>query len=215
MRRLEGHYITKLTPYLRQRTALEIGCGDGALSVQLASSAKHLTSIDSDSAAVEAARNRPALPKLQFAVGRAEALPFERQQFDVVIFTLSFHHLSPDLMSRALAETRRVLRPGGHAIFIEPAFEGTFFEAELRFGCCDGDERRAKAIAYFSMLNDPVLEEVLEFRGQTTFQFDSLENFCRTMHPPQARRAGLDKFLRTHQYQLTARRRINVFAVPE
>jgi len=58
-----------------------------------------------------AAAQSTAYPTAHFARANAEALPFRSGTFDLLICTNSFHHyLHP---AQALAEMRRVLRPGG------------------------------------------------------------------------------------------------------
>jgi ubiquinone/menaquinone biosynthesis C-methylase UbiE len=56
-------------------------------------------------------------PRLSFRVADAERLPFADSEFDVVHSEDSLHHMrSPE---RALAEYRRVLKPGGAVLIIE------------------------------------------------------------------------------------------------
>ena len=56
-----------------------------------------------------------AIPRLTFREGDAEALPFEDASFDAVVMNFGMLHLArPD---QAIAEARRVLRPGGRYAF--------------------------------------------------------------------------------------------------
>jgi SAM-dependent methyltransferase len=55
------------------------------------------------------------------AVGAAgEALPFRAALFDLVVFGYSLHHVPVDRRRTALAEARRVLRPCGNVLVVEP-----------------------------------------------------------------------------------------------
>ncbi|MFN3856324.1 MAG: class I SAM-dependent methyltransferase [Caulobacter sp.] len=64
----------------------------------------------------EAAPRRDGL-KVEVREGTAEALPFENASFDCVVCTFTLCSVqSPDL---ALAEARRVLKPGGRFLFCE------------------------------------------------------------------------------------------------
>jgi len=56
------------------------------------------------------------------AVG--QDLPFDDDSFDIVVFASSLHHVPIADMPAALAEARRVLRPGGTLFVGEPAIEG-------------------------------------------------------------------------------------------
>ena len=61
---------------------------------------------------VEARRRHPAI---EFREGDAEALPFDDGRFDAVVMNFGMLHLAhPDT---AIAEARRVLRPGGRYAF--------------------------------------------------------------------------------------------------
>lgn len=61
---------------------------------------------------------RSALP-VTFEVAAAQSLPFTDASFDVALCTLALHHLPKDARAGALAEMRRVLRPGGRVLIVE------------------------------------------------------------------------------------------------
>lgn len=48
-------------------------------------------------------------------------LPYQDAEFDVVVALDVFEHISDE--ERAVAEVRRVLKPGGHLVFTVPAFQ--------------------------------------------------------------------------------------------
>jgi SAM-dependent methyltransferase len=99
---------------------LEVGCGPGHLSVQMASEhGLEVTGLDLDPAMIERARANAARmaagerqPK--FVVGDASALPFAEASFDLVVSTLSMHHW--DNATAGLTEIARVVQPGGKAL---------------------------------------------------------------------------------------------------
>lgn len=68
-------------------------------------------------------------PGLRFAVANAETLPFETGSFDIVHSKDSLHHM--EAPGRALAEYRRVLKPGGTALIIEANRYNPTFYAHL------------------------------------------------------------------------------------
>lgn len=98
---------------------LEIGCGDGRLTAGLARSTLRYVAVDPDRSSLFAARGRVA--GVGFCAASGEALPFGDDAFDRVLFTLSLHHQDS---RRALAEARRVLRPGGRIVTAEPVDDG-------------------------------------------------------------------------------------------
>lgn len=100
------------------KRVLEYGCGTGGHAFRLAEGGADVTGIDISDVAVERARQRVAPgQQLRFEVADAEALPFADAAFDLVCGTSILHHLDLD---KALREVRRVLRPGGRAVFYEP-----------------------------------------------------------------------------------------------
>jgi ubiquinone/menaquinone biosynthesis C-methylase UbiE len=88
-------------------------------------------------------------------------LDFQDESFDIVVFTLSLHHV-PDLeMITAINEAIRVVkREWLHIVFLEPATDGTFFDAEIMFDACDGDERKEKELAHSAIMSHPHLEHI-------------------------------------------------------
>lgn len=95
---------------------LEVGCGPGWLWREnrgLIPSGWRITLTDlSPGMLEEAARELLALgPQVAFRAADAEALPFGRGSFDVVVANHMLYHVSD--RSTALAEFRRVLAPGG------------------------------------------------------------------------------------------------------
>jgi ubiquinone/menaquinone biosynthesis C-methylase UbiE len=96
---------------------LDIGSGTGALAiaVKAAHPSADVVGIDPDPEALAIARRKAAragLP-IRFDRGFADALPYPDASFDRVTASLMFHHLAPPDRAWALAEVRRVLRPGG------------------------------------------------------------------------------------------------------
>ncbi len=71
---------------------LEVGCGDGRLTVPVAQHAASVFAFDPDEDAVEAARQ--ALPaelaeRVRFAAASATAIEIPRSAFDIVLFSWS------------------------------------------------------------------------------------------------------------------------------
>lgn len=114
-------------------TALDVGCGPGALTSELVSrlGASSVAACDPSPSFVAACAERN--PGVGVVLGSAEALPYEDARFDHVLAQLVLHFVSdPD---RAAAEMSRVLRPGGRvSLCVWDSEEGmqmlaTFYEA--------------------------------------------------------------------------------------
>jgi SAM-dependent methyltransferase len=91
--------------------ALDVGCGPGALTAELAKrlGAGAVDAIDPSPSFVAAARAR--CPGVDVRTGSAEQLPFVADEFDVTLAQLVVHFMADPVAG--LAEMARVTRPGG------------------------------------------------------------------------------------------------------
>jgi SAM-dependent methyltransferase len=100
--------------------ALDLGCGGGHVSFALAPHTGEVVAYDLSQemlAAVAAEAKRRGLANLVTRQGTVEALPFADGSFDFVATRYSAHHWHD--VPRALGEARRVLKPGGRALFMD------------------------------------------------------------------------------------------------
>lgn len=92
---------------------LDVGCGAGQLALIAAKSGAKVTGCDIATNWIEKARSRAAAEGLEitFEQGDAESLPYDDDQFDVVVSLVgAMFAPRPDLVA---AELTRVCRPGG------------------------------------------------------------------------------------------------------
>jgi len=87
---------------------LDLGCGTGLASAPLIDNRYRVTGIDPSEPMIAIAKRN--YPNAEWLVGTAEKLPFEAGSFDAVISAQAFHRMDG---AAAIAEVRRVLRPGG------------------------------------------------------------------------------------------------------
>lgn len=146
----EGPLLRKLGGTAPTGTVLEIGCGrGGGIEVILRQfDAAHVCGVDLDPLQIERARRRlqgKYAGRFILMQGDAERLPFANASFDAVFDFGALHHV-PD-WQRAIAEIRRVLKPGGtfffeevtraalerwiYRTFLEHPVENRFSEAEF------------------------------------------------------------------------------------
>jgi ubiquinone/menaquinone biosynthesis C-methylase UbiE len=93
----------------RGADVLEIGCGTGQLTRELAGRGFNLTAIDIGSAMIRAARRNVADPMAGFQVCSFEDFA-GTEHFDLIVSATAFHWVDPGV---GLAKAARLLRPGG------------------------------------------------------------------------------------------------------
>ena len=104
--------------------ALDLGCGPGALSYALAEGAPSdasITGIDiSDDQLACARRGVGAFAcKMEFLKASMDELPFPDGHFDCVMTSMALHETPPAVRRAAIAETARVLKPGGLFLLVD------------------------------------------------------------------------------------------------
>lgn len=204
---------------LTGKEVLEVGCGKGRITHDLAMHAKRVVATDPDAYALVIARAAIDADNVEFVKSPNGMPELPAESFDVVMYTLSLHHVPIQEMPGSLCSAARLLRKDGIIVVIEPGDGGSFTEVKERFGAGSGDERPAKESATRAMdsLVGWTLEEAVIFRTQ--FQFDDDEDFLAHMLPsyrqkPENMVDDVRRFLLLHQTGdgiiLDADRRLNV-----
>ncbi|MCD4734243.1 class I SAM-dependent methyltransferase [bacterium] len=113
---------------LSGRWVLELGCGYGGELLGLTKRGARAVGLDITAARLhQAVKNAPAAG---FVRGDADRLPFANESFYAVIGNAVLLHLHRE---RTMAELRRVLKPGGVAIFLEPLTGHPLIDLYRRF----------------------------------------------------------------------------------
>ena len=115
-----AYYRDRVMQESRGRTLLEYGCGNASLGFDVAPIAKEVIGIDISDVAIQQAQRIAAHKRLdnaKFVVDNAESMRQADASVDVLAGSGIVHHLD---IPRSMREVRRVLRPGGIAIFAEP-----------------------------------------------------------------------------------------------
>jgi SAM-dependent methyltransferase len=131
VRTYQGLHFTKHVRLLREKMGLragtkvlDVGCGTGALLVELATAGADVTGVDTFEEAdgidleIAQARLRESGVSARVDKASAAALPFENEKFDLVVNIGMLEHISPAQRPALLREMFRVVRPGGHLFLI-------------------------------------------------------------------------------------------------
>ncbi|MBI5948278.1 MAG: class I SAM-dependent methyltransferase [Chloroflexi bacterium] len=131
----EAGWLSRHLPALRAAgtSVLDLGCGPGRDCAFLSAEGFRVTGCDRYAAALARARiAAPAAAYLRLDIARP--LPFRSGTFDAAIASLSLHYLPWVETLAAVAEVRRVLRPGGLFLFRVNASD------DVNFGAGRGEE---------------------------------------------------------------------------
>jgi SAM-dependent methyltransferase len=97
-----------------ETSVLDLGCGRGGVVELVWRGAKFAAGLDPDVPSLSEHR-APGMPVLR---GVGEHLPFAGDSFDLVVSVWVLEHVKEPL--KVLREVARVLRPGGHFVFLTP-----------------------------------------------------------------------------------------------
>lgn len=99
-------------------TVVDLGCGTGETVARLAQVVRRVVGVDQEANMLDAARTRVAgRDNVELLAGELSALPLPDACADAALLLLVLHHLADPVA--ALAEARRVLRPGGLVVVLD------------------------------------------------------------------------------------------------
>jgi arsenite methyltransferase len=135
---------------------LDIGSGPGFLAAELAQEAQGVVQgVDVSDSMLALARRREGA---EFRQGEATALPFPDDSFDAAVSTQVYEYLED--LPAALAEARRVLRPGGRLAVLDTDWDSIVWHSS------DLQRMRRVLAAWTEHLVDPHLPRTLARRLQ-------------------------------------------------
>ena len=110
--------VKMLSGHLRPgMTVLELGCGTGYFTRELARSGAEIIAIDVSPELLNLARSNCSAPNVRYEIHNAYDLSYNDSVFDSVIGSSVLHHLE---IEDAVREIYRVLRSNGTIFFTEP-----------------------------------------------------------------------------------------------
>jgi ArsR family transcriptional regulator len=109
---------------IRGQRIVDLGCGNGRLAILLAQSGNAVIGVDNSEEQIRLARANAAAAagfapggSLEFRPAPMEATGLPDAAFDAVILSQSLHHAAKP--KEALAESRRLLAPGGRVLILD------------------------------------------------------------------------------------------------
>jgi len=130
---------------------VDIGAGPGFLAAEMAAEGARVVAVDPSVSMRELARSRGV--DMEVVDGSAEALPLPDGALDAAVATQVLEYV-PEV-PKALAEIRRVLRPGGRVLLLDTDWDSVVWHS------ADTDRTRAVLAAWEEHLADPYLPRTL------------------------------------------------------
>jgi hypothetical protein len=131
------------------KDVVDIGCGPGGLVRKLAGLGASVVGVEISEGQLAPALAADNGSGARYVVATAQQLPLPNGSTDIAVFFRTLHHVPPPDLTRALAEARRVLRPGGAVYVAEPLPEGNYFALTSLVE----DEREVRAAAQDALAN--------------------------------------------------------------
>jgi ubiquinone/menaquinone biosynthesis C-methylase UbiE len=152
-------------------TLLEVGCGDGRVTAQLAGRVDRLVALDPSAHDLRKAAVR--IKRALFCMASGEWLPFPDDCFDTVLFTLSLHHQDSP---RAMQEAARVVSPTGRILVMEPTLDS---EVQQLFHLFENETAALEAAQ--AAITASSLQLVREKIFEADWSFPHKDDFSRYM----------------------------------
>ena len=157
----------------------DIGSGAGEMVRYMTRQGARVTGLECGDLQLEKARSFPAEGDEVYLQGVGQQQPFDDDSFDVVTFFNSLHHVPLEHMAGALAEARRVVKPGGTVYVGEPIASGRGFELNAPID----DETSVRAAAYDAIRNASThgLRQLREIFYDTVYHYENFAAFKDNM----------------------------------
>lgn len=113
------HYLEKRTRFVIEHcprgSALDVGCGTGALAARLAEAGYDMVGVDPSEGMLRVLEQRTS--RVRGVQGSGTSLDFPDSSFDLVYCVAVMHHIAEqEDVRRTLSEMVRVTRPGGRVL---------------------------------------------------------------------------------------------------
>lgn len=113
-------FFREMAPFLKKGTrVLDIGCGTGkfVFRLQKINDGLEIHGVDISKDMIGKARAKSKNDEIEFKVGDVEELPYEKNYFDIITCSNSFHHYPSQ--KKAVSEMQRILKDEGKLMVID------------------------------------------------------------------------------------------------
>lgn len=180
-----GKELLEFVPKNKNQSILDLGCGTGTLTLQLANFADTVIGVDSSANMIEKAQKQYA--DIKFMVCDALSLPFEKQ-FDVVFSNAVFHWIADH--NALLNQVHKVLKSNG-LLACEFGANGNIATIENAFmNVC-----RNFGYEYNPKFNFPTSEHFADLLKKNGFMIDKIYDYDRPT-PLKDNKRGLANWIK-------------------
>lgn len=172
-----GADVLAETVEVNGRDVLDVGCGAGDLVRWLGSQGARALGVDCGAEMLRRALEADPDHPDRYIDAPGQALPFDDESFDVVVFSNSLHHIPTDDMAQALAEAGRVLRLGGMLYVAEPEIDGP--EDSVGYPVIDETEVRTAAQEALDALDQKQFGPLHRFSYSSEAVYESFDQWCK------------------------------------
>lgn len=164
---LESIFTLSIENNNENKRFLEIGVGTGNLSKYYLNNKLDITGIDQSREMIKIAKKK--FPQLKLRLGEFLKLPYDNNEFDIIVSSYAFHHLNEDEKLQSLIEMNRILKSDGKIIIGDLMF----FDSDCKNNFYGGISEKGKEI-----IEDEYYTIVEDFKKKTS-QLDLNINFYK------------------------------------
>jgi len=104
---------------IQDKTVLDLGCGDGRYSIELANGGASVLAIDASPHQIDIAKNKYSHKSIKYQVGDSSDIPIVKDKtIDLVFMNMVIPDLDgTEVLTKTIQEARRMLKENGRLIF--------------------------------------------------------------------------------------------------